>query len=164
MTHFPDLSPYRYRGGARTGRIEVGNMNTLNIGWLDGDEPYPTGETSDEFKERLLEFCFEDHTFNLTRGSHACNLPGCPIQGEMVAGIEYKHAKPVQRGKQKAFFGSSEIRVVGQSVVYAAPTLVYHYVVAHEYRPPDEFTLAVLDGPSPASDEYWEQLGILCGT
>jgi hypothetical protein len=28
--------------------------------------------------------------------------------------------------------------------VFAAPSLVYHYVAAHDYRPPDEFIAAVL--------------------
>jgi hypothetical protein len=36
------------------------------------------------------------------------------------------------------------MRVAGSGKVYAAPTLVHHYVVAHDYRPPDEFIAAVL--------------------
>ncbi len=33
--------------------------------------------------------------------------------------------------------------------VYAAPSLVHHYVVAHDYRPPDEFIAAVLAWDEP---------------
>ena len=40
--------------------------------------------------------------------------------------------------------GSAEIRVRGANRVYAAPELVYHYVVAHQYKPPREFIEAVL--------------------
>ena len=36
------------------------------------------------------------------------------------------------------------MRVEGGGIVYAAPSLVHHYVVAHEYRPPDGFIVAVL--------------------
>jgi hypothetical protein len=36
------------------------------------------------------------------------------------------------------------MRVAGESTVYAAPVLIHHYVVAHDYRPPDEFIAAVL--------------------
>jgi CheY-like chemotaxis protein len=36
------------------------------------------------------------------------------------------------------------MRVAGNGKVYAAPWLVHHYVVAHNYRPPDEFIAAVL--------------------
>jgi len=39
-------------------------------------------------------------------------------------------------------------------VVYAAPDLIYHYVVEHHYCPPDEFIQAVLEGPLPGSLEY----------
>ncbi|MCX7805518.1 MAG: hypothetical protein N3A38_10060 [Planctomycetota bacterium] len=38
-----------------------------------------------------------------------------------------------------------EIRVLGRDgKIYAAPTLIYHYVVAHKYRPPQEFIDAVM--------------------
>jgi hypothetical protein len=40
--------------------------------------------------------------------------------------------------------GSAEVRVVGAGVTHAAPDLIYHYVVRHEYRPPEEFIRAVL--------------------
>jgi hypothetical protein len=36
------------------------------------------------------------------------------------------------------------MRVAGDGRVYAAPSLVHHYVIAHGYRPPDEFIAAVL--------------------
>ncbi len=45
--------------------------------------------------------------------------------------------------------------MVGQDgTVYAAPDLIYHYVVAHHYRPPDEFIQAVMETPLPGSQEY----------
>jgi hypothetical protein len=50
--------------------------------------------------------------------------------------------------------GDGEIRVIGKSAIYAAPTLIYHYVVEHQYKPPDEFIEAVLKGPSPESEEH----------
>ena len=40
--------------------------------------------------------------------------------------------------------GSAEIRVIGEARKYAAPELVYHYVVVHDYQPPTEFITAVL--------------------
>jgi hypothetical protein len=41
--------------------------------------------------------------------------------------------------------GSAEIRVPGSGGrIYAAPDLIYHYVEAHGYRPPDEFVEAVM--------------------
>lgn len=32
--------------------------------------------------------------------------------------------------------------------MYAAPSLVHHYVVAHGYKPPEEFIAAVMAFPS----------------
>ena len=52
-----------------------------------------------------------------------------------------------------ASIGNGEIRVRGEGLVYAAPALIYHYVVDHNYRPPDEFIAAVLDG-DPTSPEH----------
>ncbi len=56
-----------------------------------------------------------------------------------------------------ASLGDGEIRVLGESVVYAAPALIYHYVVEHHYKPPDEFIEAVLAG-EPASEQQRELL------
>jgi hypothetical protein len=40
--------------------------------------------------------------------------------------------------------GTGEIDVVGSTMIYAAPTLIIHYVEAHRYCPPDEFVLAAI--------------------
>ena len=46
---------------------------------------------------------------------------------------------------RETFLGSAEIRVQGkEGKVYAAPTLIYHYVAAHDYDPPQEFVEALL--------------------
>jgi hypothetical protein len=42
---------------------------------------------------------------------------------------------------------------------YAAPTLVYHYVVRHHYSPPEEFVRAVLTAPLPDTPEYDARAG-----
>ena len=43
-------------------------------------------------------------------------------------------------------------------VIYAAPTLIYHYVEVHEYKPPDEFIRALSEGRGPLSREYFSRL------
>ena len=51
--------------------------------------------------------------------------------------------------------GTSEIRVFGQDgTIYAAPDLIYHYVIDHQYRPPDVFIDTLLQGPQPGTDVY----------
>jgi len=49
--------------------------------------------------------------------------------------------------------GSIEVSASEEGVVYHAPTLIYHYIVDHQYLPPQEFIDAVLRLPhSPQTD------------
>ena len=61
----------------------------------------------------------------------------------------------MRRGNDELWLGSAEIRVFSnEGVTYAAPNLIYHYIVDHHYLPPEEFIRAVLEGPLPDSPEY----------
>jgi hypothetical protein len=126
MAFFEDLTPYTYL------HPEEERAGTVNIGWLDRRHPFPTWETGEDFRAKLLKLC--KLRVKQARGFHACDL--CT-------------------GRDKPR-GSAEVRVPGAGRVYAAPELVYHYVVAHGYKPPGEFIAAVLawdDGsaePTPA--------------
>ena len=49
----------------------------------------------------------------------------------------------MRRGDEELRLGSAEIRVFGREEgTYAAPDLIYHYVVDHHYLPPEEFIKA----------------------
>ena len=104
MAFFADLTPYLYF------RSEGSGQCTVNIGWLDRTHPFPTGETTEEFRAKLGQLC--QRRVNQTRGFHLC--PFC-------AGRERPRS-------------SAEMRVAGNGKVYAAPSLVHHYVVVHSYR------------------------------
>jgi hypothetical protein len=114
VSFFEDLSRYTYI------HPEEDAPNTVNIGWLDPGRVFPTGTTSEEFRAKLAALC--ERRVKQTRGRHRC--PFC--SGNDRPG------------------GSCEMRVAGDSMVYAAPWLVHHYVVAHSYLPPKEFIEAVL--------------------
>jgi len=114
MAYYADLTKYTYIRW-------TGVHNALNVGWLDEAIPFPTGEVPQAVIDKLAVLC--SHATMITRGFHLC--PFCPSD-ETAA-------------------GNGEIRVVGKgSVVYAAPSLLHHYIAQHNYRPPDEF-LAALD-------------------
>lgn len=134
MTYYPDLSPYEY---AR----ESNSLRTLNVGWLDGVHKYAQATVPKVFVDRLWLFC-QNPVFQ-TRGFHPCEL--CIPASKSIV-VAYKG--------QMLELGSAEIRVLGKDVVYAAPDLIYHYVVEHSYCPPNEFIQAVLDGPLPGSQKY----------
>jgi hypothetical protein len=101
MAFFEDLTPYSYH------RPEEELPGTLNVGWLDRTHPSPTGQTDEAFRGKLGRLC--QRRVKRTRGFHPC--PFCTGRGR-------PHS-------------SSEMRVSGGGKVYAAPSLVHHYVVAH---------------------------------
>jgi hypothetical protein len=127
MAWFADLTKYTY--GSKDPE-----PNTVNIGWLDIEHPYPQGETSVEFQDRLTRFCEYPPEQFVTYGFHPCEF--C--------------------GKVR---GGNEIRIIAENKTYAAPVLVFHYVVAHAYRPPDEFIEAVMNAPAPSSHEVVSRYG-----
>jgi hypothetical protein len=139
MAYFEDLSPYAYF------RYPPSDRETKNVGWLEIKHDFrkaaPTAETLDV----LWEYC--KISVEQTRGIHACEL--CP-SGD---------SRRAERKGENLTLGSSEIRVFGRDrVVYAAPTLIFHYVSVHHYEPPEEFSRALSDGPRPPSPEYFESL------
>jgi len=104
-------------------------LDILNIGWLDEGHSFRVGPTSEQFRGVLLELC--QHSILLHRGFHVC----CYCRGQS---------------------GNGQIRVLSaRGVWYAAPTLVHHYVTAHEYRPPDDFVNAVLAPVAVGADYGW---------
>ncbi len=84
-----------------------------------------------------------------TRGVHPCEF--CPDWNN--------NQFRASRNREIVSMGYSEIRVIGPSgQSYAAPSLIYHYVSAHHYRPPDSFVHALRSGPRPPSEGYFDAL------
>ena len=136
--YFADLSPYGYSPRVAS----EDDPPVLSVGWLDAQHPYPTGDVPDAVAQCLWEYC--RIRVEATRGLHECEL--CP---------KLEPGRHVTREGETLLLGSAEIRVFAEGVVFAAPNLVYHYVVDHHYLPPDEFLRAILDGkPRPGTAEY----------
>jgi len=65
----------------------------------------------------------------------------------------------VTRSRRKEPLGYSEIRIMGENdIVYAAPNLIFHYVIDHHYKMPDEVIAALKHGPCPPEQEYFDRL------
>ncbi len=112
---------------------------------MDKEHGFDTGAPDEAMLDVLWAFC--KTSVAQTRGGHPCPFCNNP------AGIR------AHRNGESLLLGTSEIRVFfSDGRVYAAPTLVYHYVVDHHYRPPAEFVTALLDGPRPGSQEYFALL------
>jgi hypothetical protein len=139
MAYYPDLSGYEYhRSGFRVG--------TRNVGWLSADHSFDIAPPREGLLDALWACC--RISVAQMRGGHDCDM--CP-DGE--------HAGNAERNGEKLLLGNSEIRVFSDAdVVYAAPTLIYHYVERHQYSPPDDFVRALLRGPLPPDPRYFTKL------
>lgn len=138
MSYFEDLTPYSYNG----------NEVLLNVGWLSLTEAFDTGETSIEFREKLFRYCLDENIVKVMRGFHECEFCGLSFS-------EWDKNHPDYGNNARWMsIGNGEIRVIGNGVIYAAPALIYHYVVKHHYIPPQKFIEAVLTGPQPGSLEH----------
>jgi len=163
MAHYPDLSFYQYYRG--------NPAQTKNVGWLQHGYAFETAPPSEETLDLLWSFC--KVSVMQMRGLHRCDL--CPPHSPVVA----------IRDGLRLSLGSAEIRVLSKEGVsllrqrllaeesagllllresavpcnvYAAPNLLYHYVHAHSYKPPDEFLNALREEPRPPDEKYFQCL------
>lgn len=126
MTYYSDLSDYSYSAHA---------LPMLNVGWLAAGHEFEKGEVAREIFDALLMLA--DQQRNIMRGLHYCDFCGEESPIRMVA--------PVVDGS--VWLGMGEIRIRSlEGTVYSAPSLVLHYIQAHNYRPPEEFLEAVRTG------------------
>lgn len=124
MPHYSDLTPYSFLLAKDKVR-----PNFLNVGWLSRFHSFHKEPVDVRLLEKLLRLCRKP--VRLTRGFHRCDFCGVypilmTVDGEKVG------------------LGNGEIRVPDTNgVVYAAPTLICHYIEKHGYGPPQEFLNAV---------------------
>lgn len=127
MTYYKDLSIYEY-----IARLQ--NSNILNIGWLDRNCRFSIGKVDDCILEILFNACKQ--SVNKTRGYHLCPLCDNPQYGQ----IEERNGEVIK-------LGSAEIWVKGEDCkVYVAPNMIYHYIIEHDYFPPNQFLEALKKG------------------
>ncbi|MFE6782041.1 hypothetical protein ACFVFF_07250 [Streptomyces sp. NPDC057680] len=143
---YADLSPYDYSDEGETFTDVTDGMRfvafqpayeRLNIGWLEAGFSWTSGQASQDFGRRLLAV-IDAQQVNAMLGLHECDL--CPTS------LPDTHPWYTPRpGDRRASAGTGEIRVPGSpGTVFAAPSLIGHYVVDHGYMPPQQFVEAVL--------------------
>lgn len=113
---------------SRPNRREEG---LVNIGWLDLKKPFRQGYVDPVLALRIGELC--KTPVNRTRGFHGCGL--C---------TEYPIRETIGSCGDPVRLGDAEIRVAGKGKTYVCPTLIYHYIVKHRYKPPGEFLSAIV--------------------
>ncbi|MCU1269170.1 MAG: hypothetical protein JWN74_464 [Acidobacteriaceae bacterium] len=129
MAYVEDLSSYTYY------RSIFNRPGTRTVGWLGRGRDFEKLALADETLDLIWQYC--KVSVAQLRGVHECEF--CPPGDSFYA----------ERSGEKLLLGTSEIRVFGKDkAIYAAPTLIYHYVAIHHYKPPDEFLIA--RGADPA--------------
>jgi hypothetical protein len=138
MAYSEDLSEYRYFE-------EYAVPRAKNVGWLSRDHAFEKEQPSDVVLQKLWQYC--KLTVGASRGWHCCDFCGDEDGITLQFGAEFI------RG------GTSEIRVFSPNgTVYAAPNLIFHYIAAHNYKPPQEFLSALLEGVCPPDAAYLDLL------
>lgn len=138
MAYFPDLSPCTYFGSERAEKL-------VAIGWLDEEHPYLRGQVNEPFLDKLFDLLGRPWAPMYFLGYADC--PFCTLDSY---GITYKDKKIV--------VGALNLFVPGDGFLYAAPSMIAHYILTHNYAPPAEFCDAVLRCPPMRSPEYFDAI------
>ena len=127
--YYPDLSAYSYY-------LKTPVSCVLNAGWLDSKHPFEKGLVSPGFLDKLATALCAEGPLNVhvnkIRGAHHCSV--CGDDG------------PFELGRGRVVLGSSELWIpsIDAGHFWAAPSLIYHYVKDHGYRPPQAFVDSIM--------------------
>ena len=147
--HIPDLS--------MNGYVATGSALRA-VGWLEQGHTFKTGRSSAAFTKALHAHL--THPFGVWdfMGSHQCSL--CPtdegVHGRLQVSADGQSYVLQQLSKATAPCGNGELYIPTKELCYVAPVLILHYVEAHNYSPPQEFSAALLMCPPQHSTEYLE--------
>lgn len=131
MAYYLDLSPCDYFGRWQGVLIAVG--------WLEQGHAFATGTVSKEFLAQLVGLLTD------------------PWQPAVTAGFPMRFMPEYQRTKYDRYRNSQSVHP-GHDGRYVAPSLITHYVDAHEYCPPADFQQAVLKCPEMKSFAYLQEM------
>lgn len=145
MTYFKDLTIYEYSRKPEQWPLEN------NVGWLGPGHTFPTAQPTESLLGLIWIWAFCRINVNPTRGVHLCHI--CHSAG--VWPLPALSSSFISHGTEQRLLGSAEIRAFSnRGAIFAAPNLIYHYIAAHHYKPPEEFADGLSEGPCPPDPEY----------
>ncbi|RKH13038.1 hypothetical protein D7V97_06655 [Corallococcus sp. CA053C] len=142
MSFFQDLAPCSY--------FERWESSLLAVGWLDSGHAFTKGAVGEEFFAALIRLCVQPWAPAVFAGRHPCPL--CRFTGG-PGSVTYQG--------MTVSIGEANVFVPGLARVYVAPTMIAHYIDAHEYAPPMVFQDAVLRCPEMRSMAYLKAIKAL---
>jgi hypothetical protein len=140
MSWFDDLSPCDYFGSTHAARCKA-------VGWLEDGRDFRRGKADPRFVHKLVLLFGEPNPLERLTDPHYCSL--CAFS----RGPSEFHLFQ-SPGMPSVPMGNRNLFVPGDGFLYIAPSLVLHYIDAHQYLPPEEFIKAVLECPPIRSQEY----------
>ena len=138
MAYYPDMSPCPYFGKGTADKL-------VSVGWLDSEHAIPTGETNELFMDKLIDLLVKPWA-----PMYLLGYADCPFCAMDSYGVRYKDKKIV--------VGALNLFVPGDGFLYAAPSMIAHYILVHNYAPPADFRDAVLRCPPMSSPEYFQAI------
>jgi hypothetical protein len=136
--YFPDLTPCTYFPIEDPDKL-------LAVGWLDSSHDIPNGSIGVPFVERLVQLLYDPWQPGLFMGLAECEF--CRFSGGPQSFCLSGQNNSVQIGVNNLF-------VPGDGCLFVAPSLVVHYIDAHQYCPPLVFQQAVMACPEMRSIAY----------
>jgi|SRR5579859_299565 len=158
MTYIEDLSIYTYANSMFYRPV------TKAVGWLSREHAFEVSPPMEGMLDVVWQYC--KFPVAQMRGRQECEFcwselpPPSDMLSELAALRDQDNRVwRAERNGETLFLGSAEIRVFGKGdLIYAAPTLIYHYVFIHHYKPPEEFLCALKESPKPPDPMYLERL------
>jgi hypothetical protein len=141
LEHHEEFSPYLYDTDCSFSEVR-------NIGWLYKDKEFTSGTVPPNFLPKLEELIFSsrkgafDIVVNKIRG-----FCPCPICGERELIIMDDQGRPFYIGSVELWIPKKE----EEDCYFATAGLIIHYIMDHQYQPPQEFIDSVL-ALTPDSD------------
>ena len=130
MVHVPDLTP-------------MGHPQLIAVGWLAQGEPISRGPISEAFVGALVSLLLDPWQPSVPIGVQHCDF--CRISGGPGR---------LQHAGRSIYLGALNLYVPYEGKILVSPSLIVHYIDAHEYAPPQVYQDAVLKCPPMRSIEY----------
>ena len=140
MSWYADLGPCDYLGPEYSSGLKA-------IGWLEEGREYRRDKADSRFVHKLVLLLGEPNPLEKSTDPHSCSL--CAFSR---GPLEFRLFQ--SPGMPSVPMGNRNLFVPGGGFLYIAPSLVLHYIDAHQYLPPEEFIKAVLECPPIRSQEY----------
>ncbi len=136
MAHYPDLAPCDYFTPEHDDKL-------VAVGWLARGHDFSRGDVDYELLTRLHQLLVNPWQPCVAMGTHPCGF--CRVSG---GPCEFT------LDNTTATVGVANLFVPAEGRLFVSPSLILHYIDAHDYWPPSEFCDAVMECPEMRSVEY----------